>query len=261
MRIEFAQLLTIEARGDDRFIVKSEGSGFLFGGLSMAVALRAAGETVNEHDKVPLSLHASFLAGGDWGGPHEVAIQRTFDSRAFAHRRIELTNSGRVALVADAVFHKPEPGDDRFDAGQIRLAAPELLTGAPLPTPADVAEIRPPPAPHQLVEPEHPYWCKLHTLATDPVSQACGLAFVSDYWVIATPFLHGERAGERLTSRTLEHTLWLHRPVTQDDWWYVDCAPISLAGGRYVSRGSLQQRDGLLLASFVQLGFVRPKPI
>jgi acyl-CoA thioesterase II len=257
VRVAFADLLQLESMGHDRFVVTSEGSGFLFGGLTLAVALRAAAETIDE-GKVPMSLRATFLAGGEWGGPHHVTVQRVNDTRNFSLRRIDVVNSGRLVVAADALFHQVESGDDRAEVPPLKLAAPEDLTGAQLRAAVDVAEVRPTPAPPRLLEPEHPFWCRIHDLPDDPIMEACGLAFVSDYWVIATPFMLGERTGERLLSRTLEHALWFHRPNAGDGWWYVDCDPLSLAGGRYTSRGTLQGRDGTLLASFVQEGFVRP---
>ncbi len=258
MMLPIADLLQLEPKGDDRFVVRSKGAGFLYGGLSMAVALRGAAATIGDA-KVPMSLHASFLAGGEWAGPHELAVQRVNDSRSFATRRVELVNSGRLAVVVDVVFHRPDPGEDWSRTARPRLAPPEELAGSQLPAPVDVAEVRPAPGPPHLLEPEHPYWCRVHDLPGDPVLGACGLAFVSDYWVIATPFSKGQRAGEHLVSLTLQHTLWFHRLPADGGWWYVDCAPLALAGGRYLSRGTLQARDGTLLASFVQGGFVRPR--
>jgi acyl-CoA thioesterase len=253
--IPFCDLIRTEATGDDRFTVRSAGTGFLYGGLSMAIALNCAAATVTD-GKTPLWLTASFLAGGEWGGPHEVAVERVNDSRSFAIRRVELVNSGRAAIVAEIAFHHPEPGDDRAHVAPIALPLPDELPGEIMHNPVDVGEVRPP-GRGQTIERKHPYWARIPVLSDDPIERSCAAAFVSDYYVMATPFAPEERAGERVLSRTLQHSLWFHRPIP-DDWWYTDAEPLSLIGGRFVSRGTMQGVDGALFASFTQCGFVRP---
>jgi acyl-CoA thioesterase II len=253
--LPFSDLLGTEPSGDDRFVVRSAGSGFMFGGLSMAVALHCAAATVPD-GKVPLWMTATFLTGGDWGGPHEVAVERVSDSRSFAVRRFELVNTGRTAIVGEVNFHHPEPGDDRSHAGPIALPPPEELTGEIMHNPVDVGEVRPVRR-KDMLERKHPYWARIPLVDDDPVQLSCAAAFVSDYYVMATPFVPEERAGDRLMSRTLQQAVWFHRPVPEG-WWYVDAEPLSLAGGRFVSRGTMQGRDGALFASFTQCGFVRP---
>jgi acyl-CoA thioesterase len=255
--IPFSDVLKVESLGEDRFTVTSVGErDFLFGGLSMAVAVRGAAATVDS-GKLPLSVHATFLAGGRWQGPHHLAVQRVSETRAFALRRVELVNSGRLAVVADVMFHNPEEGDDWSRVDPPRSPPPDegarLYPGT---FPVDLVDV----VDEQLLAARlgrvHPFWCRMPTVADDPVEQACALAFLSDWWIISSPFDPGQPWMDRYMSRTLDHSLWFHRPVSEP-WWHVDCCPLSLTSGRYVSRGSIQQADGTLLASFSQMGFVR----
>jgi acyl-CoA thioesterase-2 len=57
---------------------------------------------------------------------------------------------------------------------------------------------------------------------------------------------------------TLDHALWFHRPGTYDDWLLYSAEPASVASGRGLSRGSVHDRDGRLLASFSQEALIRP---
>jgi acyl-CoA thioesterase-2 len=253
----FTNLLPLERNGDDRFSVSPPGSGFLFGGLSMAAILRVAAETVGP-TKRPLSLRATFLSGGDWGGPHDLKVVRVSDTSAFAVRRVEFFTQGRVAVVAEAVFHQPEPGED-WQGTEVRPApGPDDLDDFDSQLPARVIEIRPVHPASGKLERLHPYWCRTVERLVDPTLIACALCYVSDYWVIGSPFPPGSRRGEGLVSRTYSHSIVFHRPPEVSDWWFIDCQPASVSDGRYFSRGAVQSAQGLLLASFEQLGFIRP---
>jgi acyl-CoA thioesterase-2 len=255
-RAPFADLLQLEAKGDDRFVIRPDGEGFLFGGLSLAMVLRGAYATIDDA-KVPLSLNASFLAAGTWEGPHEVTVSRVMDSRAFSVRRIDLVTGGRLAMSAEAMFHHPEDGDDWAQVAPPYLAAPEALDGLSMRNPLNVGETRPGPRESSSLEREHPYWARLHDLGGDPMVTACALAFVSDYMVVFTPFEPLSGQGDGMLARTVGHSLFFHRPPVDDDWWFVDCPPFTLSSGRFASRGTIQSRDGTLLASFAQEGIVR----
>src|SRR5690606_25575397 len=76
----FDELLVTQELGDDRFVVRPAGRGFLFGGLTRAMTLAAVGRTV-EAGLVPLSLRTSFVTAGEWGAPTAVAVERVSDSR------------------------------------------------------------------------------------------------------------------------------------------------------------------------------------
>ena len=244
----------------ERFVASPPGEGFLFGGLTMAVGLRAAARTADAQF-LPKSLHALFLRPGSWGPPLDVAVTRVNDSRSFAIRRVALTQDGRTIAELLTTLHRPEGGDDHQHAERPSAPPPaSLATVTPrLPLPG-IMEIRPV---HPFEEPlsgetVHPYWARFDNVtAHDALLQCCAEAFVSDYLVIRTPFPKGSTRGSEFLSRTLSHTLWFHRPVGTD-WLLVSADPLSVGDGRFTSRGTIHDEAGLLVASFVQEGILRP---
>jgi acyl-CoA thioesterase-2 len=254
----FSDLIAVEPLGDDRFVVRPPGNGFLFGGLSMAMMLRCAAETVGP-GKTPMTLHTTFLTNGDWGGPHDIAVGRVSDTRAFSVRRIEMSTGGKLAIVAEAVFHTPETGEDWQARGMPAIPSAEALDRYQNDKlPGRYIEIRPVFATSDEVERIHPYWCRTVERLEAPIDLACALAFISDYWIYATPFPAGSGRSQGLLSRTLNHTLAFHRPPA-DGWQLFDCDPLTVSGGRYLSRGTVLAPDGAMLASFVQQGYIRPQ--
>jgi acyl-CoA thioesterase len=257
----FTDLLVVNESGPDRVEIESAGTGFLFGGLTMAAALVAAATTV-ETGLVPRSLHAAFHAGGTWGDPLVADIRRVNDSRSYANRRVELSQGGAMIAVVDAAFRRPRGGTDVVSSALPMARPVDDLDPVRVTLPTPVMEVR-------LAGPErasgsdrvHPYWARfVEPFDEDPAIHAAAVAFVSDYLVIYSPFEPGTGDGEGVISRTLEHSLWFHRPVNANRWLLVDAVPLSVVDGHYVSRGTVHDEAGALVASFVQEGFVRPSP-
>ena len=249
-------------RVGDGFRAEPIGSGFLYGGLTMGMALTAAAETV-AGELVPMSLRCHFLRFGEWG-PTDVSVEQIKTSRSFAHRRVNLhQGSDNLIAAADLVFHRPEAGPDQHDAPALVVPGPEALE------PVDVAygvreqidpfEHRPV---HQHPEGSkdrvHPFWARARVpLPDQPALHCAALTFLSDYLVIRSPFEPGAGQSEGVQSFTLEHSLWFHRSFDAADWMLFDCVPLTQSNGRYVSTGTVHDQEGALLASFVQAGFIR----
>jgi acyl-CoA thioesterase II len=254
----FSDLLVVEETEADRFTVDSAGTGFLFGGLTMAAALAAASRTV-EPGLVPRSLHAAFHAGGLWGTTLTAAVDRVNDTRSYATRRVGITQGDTAIAVVDTAFRRHRGGTDVVGSPPPTARAVADLAPERVSLPEPVLEIR-------LAGPDrasrsdrvHPYWARFaEPFGDDATLHAAAVAFVSDYLVIYTPFEPGSAAGEGLVSRTLEHSVWFHRPIDAHRWLLVDAVPVSVVDGHYASRGTVHDESGALVASFVQLGFVR----
>jgi acyl-CoA thioesterase II len=263
MTADFTDLIKVDDLGADRFMVyPSGGPGFLFGGLTMAMAMAAAAPT-REDGMVPLSLRCSFISFGGWG-PTLVEVERVHTSRSFAGRRLRLTQDGKLVAAADIAFHRPQTGPEKRDAPAPPIPGPNSLFvvkptfGAQDPIePVEMRSPRPgPPTPHERV---HPFWARARgQLAGVPGGHAAALAFLSDYLVTASPFEPGTSEGEGINSHTLEHSLWFHRGFSAEDWMLFGCAPLTQSAGRFVSRGTVHDEAGELVASFVQEGVIRP---
>ncbi len=74
-----------------------------YGGQLVAQALAAASRTV-EADRAPTNLHLQFLRGGDAGQPIDYRVQRVFDGRTAASRRVEAVQDGRLLATATMSF-------------------------------------------------------------------------------------------------------------------------------------------------------------
>ncbi len=259
MNASLLALLPITSRGEDRFLAgPPDSGGFLFGGLTMAIATAVAGRTV-EADLVPMSLRTAFLSAGEWG-PMEVAVDRLNTSRTFSSRRLRLEQEGRCIAVADVTFHRPEEGTDRTYVAPGRVPdATELGPGRSWSSGLDVMEVRPlTPVDGAMTGRLHPYWARIRQdLGDDQLINGAALAFESDFAVIFSPFDPATREAVGWRSLTLEHCLWFHRPFRASNWLLFDAGPLTQSGGRYLTRGTIHDQKGALVASFVQEGVTR----
>jgi acyl-CoA thioesterase-2 len=257
---DFADLFSLDPSGAGRFVAAPPGEGFLFGGLTMALVLRAASATVRPELR-PRSLHTTFLNGGLWGPPIDLAVDNSADSRAFSTRTVAAEQAGRHLVDATVSFHRPEGGQD-WQPPAPEVPPPESLPSRPVEfgSGANPVELRPvfESAPG-FVEIIHPFWARTGRPAgvDDPGMLFSALVFLTDYLVISTPFPRGTRGGEGKLVRTLEHSVWFHRPILDDDWLLYSSTAASIADGRYFSSGTVHDRPGRLLATFAQQGMIR----
>jgi acyl-CoA thioesterase-2 len=266
MSTPFGDLMELRALGDDQFRAEPAGHGFLYGGLTMGMALMATAATVVD-GLVPMALRCSFLSFGEWG-PTDVAVERVNTSRSFATRRAQLRQRDTLVAVADLTFHRLEEGRDVQHAPLPPVASPDELDdvqslfGSADAGAVDPFEVRPQRSDALSTGDRfHPFWARARqALGESPSMHAAALAFMSDYRVIHSPFEPGSGAGTGLRSFTLEHTVWFHRPFAANQWMLFDCSPLTESSGRYVSRGTVHDERGALLASLVQEGFIRPAP-
>ncbi len=224
----------------------------------MAIAVAVSARTV-EPDLVPKSLRTAFLSTGEWGAM-DVAVERVNTSRSFSGRRLHLEQDGRGLAVADVTFHRPEEGIDRSYAVLPQVPdATALGPGRNWSGGLDVMEVRPLiPAGGALTGRLHPYWARIREdLGDGHLINGAALAFMSDFAVIYSPFDPSTREAVGWRSLTLEHCLWFHRPFRASSWLFFDAGPLTQSGGRYVTRGTVHDQRGVLVASFVQEGVIR----
>ena len=56
---------------------------------------------------------------------------------------------------------------------------------------------------------------------------------------------------------SLDHAIWLHRPILNDDWLLLHKHTSAAAGSRGLAHAEFYTRDGLLVASVTQEGLLR----
>jgi acyl-CoA thioesterase-2 len=273
--------LELEPVSGDRFRAVNEPPRFeqVFGGQLVAQALRAASATVST--RAPHSLHASFVAAGSPEIELDLEVDRVRDGRSVSMRRVTVSQDSRPLLVALVSFHDnpsdPElssssavadgPRPDRLPSLQdwAREVAPEK--------PRALRWIdRPPPLEMRVTEaptflggtPAHgprSHWFRLpREVGSDPHLHAALLSYASDYLLMDMAFRSrpGGYSQAAFTGLSLDHAVWLHRPVRFDQWHRYEQETVAFVGHRGLVRGSIHDARNRLVASVMQEVLVRP---
>jgi acyl-CoA thioesterase-2 len=282
---EFLALMDLEPAGADRWIARSPDNGWkrVFGGQVIAQSLVAAERSVE--GRVPHSLHAYFILGGDPREPIELSVERVRDGRSFSVRRVVARQRAETMFVMSTSFQVAEPGDLHHQLPPPEVAAPEatpdpLALAAALPeaqaartreffdriSPIELRPLDPrryrPANPGVYADPRQNIWIRIRgSLPDDPALHRAALVYLSDMTLIDTVLVaHGYSiARGQFQTASLDHAVWLHRPFRADDWLlYAQDSP-SAQGARGLTRGLLYTRDGTLAATVAQEGLVRKR--
>jgi acyl-CoA thioesterase-2 len=254
--VRFDELLAITQKSDGEFVAQPPGEGFLFGGLSLGLVLRASAATAAT-EMVPKSLHGYFLRPGRWEGPTTLRVEQLSNGRSFAARRADVEQEGRLLASFAASFHQPGEGFDwqADDLASLPTGPDDLVPVTVMLSVSDLIEVRPvqPARGTALTASVHPYWARsVHPLGEDQILHCAALAFISDYLVILSILTAGLTVTQPTSIRTVDHGVWFHRPVKADDWLLYASDPVSISAGRGFARGSIRSLRGELVASFSQ---------
>ena len=274
------QALALRRVTDDHFEADNEAGRFgrLFGGQLVAQAMTAAAATVP--GLTAHSIHASFVRAGASDVPLDIVVDRTRDGRSMSVRHVLVRQSGHTLLTATVSFDvNPEPAQG--DPEAMPLEAPESL---PLVqhwvhrSPPELVESArtwvdtPPPLEMRIAEAptflggarstgSRAHWMRLPRVVSEaPGSHAALLAYASDYLLLDMAFRnHPEPVGYSThLGLTLDHTIWLHRPVRFDQWHRYTQQVVTIAGHRALVRGTVVDITGRHVASTAQEVLVRP---
>jgi acyl-CoA thioesterase II len=251
----YERVLGLRSIGDDRFEAGPvhEGSGDAYGGDILARSLWAMTGTVPT-GRVPHSVHAYYLRPAQDGETTAFEVTRERDGRSFSSRRVAARQRDKDMFVAAAGFHAapPEQAAPEFH----RPVMPDVPSPDSLPRRG---------AGHLLldaraVDPGQQggmtrIWARVvDPLPDDPVVHLCLLAYFSDFsnGLFGTPL-----GGNDVIS--LDHVMWFHRPVDMTGWVLMDLEPVVVAVGRGTYRGTMYDRAGIPVASFVQEMFGMPR--
>jgi len=279
---DIVRALELEEVVEDRYVGQPTdlGWGRLFGGHVLAQALSSASRTVPQKWLVH-SLHAYFLRPGAVDAQVLYEVDRIRDGRSFSTRRVVARQRGEVILNLSASFHREEqgfehqltmpdvPGPDELRSEldlrrEVIDRIPEefherWLQERPIDTrPVEAADyLKPEPR-----EPVRHVWFRTrNSVPDDPALHRWLLAYASDFPLLGTALLpHGVPfVGHRLQVASLDHAMWFHRDFRVDDWllYAMDSPSASNAVG--LMRGSIFDRDGVMVASVAQEGLIRQK--
>ena len=240
----FVPLMALERKEENVFVGTSPDYswGRVYGGLVVAQALRAACHTAPEAHRVH-SLHAYFILAGTHEEPIRYEVDRIRDGRSFTTRRVVAHQSGGAILNLSASFQRDE------DDADVQLA--RMPEGLPRPE-----ALRRDPWNHYLENHIvlHPSdreghvagWIRVPDCPPDdPVLQACAFAYASDELptmavMSAHPTAPNEfgTPGQDFFSASLDHALWIHRPLRADQWMLheMECQVLSNARGLAIAR-------------------------
>jgi acyl-CoA thioesterase-2 len=249
--VGLAERLALDAVGDDAFLnVEPTDPNHVFGGLVVAQALRAASATVV--DRLPCSLHASFVVAGAGGQSLRYEVERTRDGSSFSTRRVVARQERGVVLVLTADFHDDEEGL-AYATPLPAVGSPEGLAPGRYDNPMFESRDVPPTG-----EPPHARaaWFRARE-AIEPDDAALhlqSLAMLTDFGPTrAAREPHARLADEGARqSVSLDHSVWFHHPVRVDGWLRSELVPLSTGRGRGLAMGTVRAEDGTLVASFAQ---------
>lgn len=256
-------LLTLAPDGVDRW--RGPGGGPAgkrsFGGLFAAQSLAAACATVDA-DKRPTNLHVQFLRGGEAGDSSEYQVERVYDGRTAAARRVQTRQHDRLLNIASVSFSAPLSGPEH-GTRQTMPPHPDTLdrTGPPGPAPSlplDELDIRVDDEYHDGEFVRRLWWRTTVELPADPLIHTLVAVYITDlYGVDPILQVHGHSMADRThRSGTTDASIWFHQPLRADQWNLLESRSPAAARGRGVMIASLLRADGVIAATLVQEGII-----
>ncbi|WP_456694924.1 acyl-CoA thioesterase [Aeromicrobium sp. P5_D10] len=251
----------------------------VFGGQVAAQALMAAQLTVPE-DRHVHSMHVYFLLGGDPSIPIIYDVESVRDGRSFTTRRVAARQHGKIIFYMTASFQVDEPGYDHQDTmpqvpgpeGSMPMS--ELLRGISQEAAEHwitewssfdiryVGDNRAADDPQrELVPGVQRLWFKAAgPLPKSRIIHNAVFTYVSDLSLLGVSLVpHGQYIGSpKIQPASLDHTVWIHRPIAADEWLLYDQTSPSASGARGLSTARVFAQDGTLVASAAQEGLIRP---
>src|SRR4249920_1772389 len=143
----------------------------------------------------------------------------------------------------------------------IDIAPPGDLASSRMFLPAPVMEVRPDRGPDRRPFEDNvfPFWARFpRGVPESALWSSAAQAWTSDYFTASAMQAEGGWAFENAIPRTLEHSMWFHRPVDPRAWLLVNAAPVCLRDQRYLAHGSIHDEAGEHAATFSQAGIIKP---
>ncbi|MCD9195252.1 acyl-CoA thioesterase [Streptomyces albireticuli] len=251
----------------------------VYGGHLAAQALAAAGRTVPA--ALPAhSVHCSFLRPTLPSAPFEYRVEKVRNSASFATRRVHATQHGLEVFDLTASFHRPGPGLDHQDPmppvpdPESLPTYEERLTTAfgevmqPLGKPYELRFVGPLSFDTEknpsLSSPRTRVWVRAEGELPDETAaggarllHACLLVYVCDVTMLETVLVRHGISWFHADGRSVDYTVWIHRPFRADDWLLCALETPAASGGRGLVLGRVFTRAGVLVATLAQEGLIR----
>jgi acyl-CoA thioesterase II len=253
----------------------------VYGGQVLAQSLNAAYKTVGSA-RLAHSIHAYFFLRGDFDLPVTYQVEAIRDGRSFTTRDVKALQNEKVIFQCIISFQVRE---ERFYDHQVRkprlFRTPRLLMSNldyyqmfkkffPPKLQEWLSYDRPiefkPVEVERFLFPQFRYRPNRHIwfrfLKTIPVSQPQAqqmLLYASDYNLLFTSLdPHRHATTSNVQAASIDHAMWFHRDIDISDWLLYQLDSPSSSNARGFTRGNIFSRKGVLIASTVQEGLIRP---
>ncbi|MGL4305526.1 MAG: acyl-CoA thioesterase [Mycobacteriaceae bacterium] len=249
------------------------------GSLLLAQTIVAAGRSVAAG--LPMrSLSAHFIRGGDPSGPIEYTVTMLRASRGLANVRVDAAQKGNI-VISTLVSFQDSAGGLEHGAQVPVVPHPESLpplgehfTGYEKQLAVLVNALRP----IDIRFANEPMWVQKDSgnhldynrvwmkadgeLPEDQILHLAAMGYASDTTVLDSIFTtHGLSWGiDRLVAATVNHSMWFHKPIRFDEWVLYETESPVAAESRGLATGRFFSKEGELLATVVQEGFIRYFP-
>lgn len=285
---DLAALMALDAVAPGTFRTRcgdANAHGRAYGGQILGQALMAAARTAPP-GRACTAMQFMFLQGTMWDEALDLVVTPLQDGKRFASRHVRGVQRGdRMVLDAQVSFAVPIDAPAHAAPPSVELGDPELPPPASeLPRAwSDAVRravgyeigIKPlldfrlsaPPERLRLAlpEPRLRFWVKTRErLPDDPALHAAVFAYLSDWW-LNYPATGGHQSEAEslggLYVASLNHAIWLHRPLRADEWLHFDSVSPSAAAGRGLSIARVHDRHGTLVASATQECLMAPRQV
>ncbi len=252
---DLREYFTLEPAGDGRWTgsVLAGETGNAFGGFILAQAVAATIQAADpDDDRRLISAHGHFLRPIAAEQPTDISIDVLKNGHMFAHRRVDVSQNGKVGFAMTATFG----GDGE---GYVY----DLPSNAPVPDRSEFTIEEGPPGWIQVwigaTEPRadgtmvatNRKWIKVPAeLPDDPKLHTALLAYCTDWTGIGGRPLNLD--GDITGMVSLDHAVWFHRPARADEWLYLEVYSLVNAGGRGTLRGAIYNEAGQVVVSMAQ---------
>ncbi|MDA3021850.1 MAG: acyl-CoA thioesterase II [Actinomycetota bacterium] len=247
-----------------------------YGGQIAAQALMAAGMTVDDKARRVHSLHGYFLRPGRTKDSIIYLVDRPRDGRSFSTRIVRAVQQGETIFLMTASFAVTDIGPDhQFEIPAVappdevpEMSYPEILALDPdsalslnYPDQA-LIDLRIVDHEHHVLLSDGRYesmsWVRItEPLATDPLTQAGALTYLSDLTMVRTALSPHFEMHDELQLASIDHAMWFHAPIDTGQWLlFAQDTPVA-RGGHGLARGLFYDRQGQLVASVVQESLMR----
>ena len=279
---DLLKLLKLKKK-EDHFlgISKTIGSNSVFGGQVLAQSLYAAYNSIS-NNRILHSLHSYFLERGDLDIPIKYYINQIRDGGSFSTRRVTAKQKEKTIFILAASFQKKESGHKFYKKITEKIKQPEdLLSTTELKKkyglfmskklksflsverPVEFKPIqRANPILKKNIPPKLDVWFRIKgeipPMELEIKQQI--LTYVSDYNILSTTlFPHLTKADFSNTiMASLDHSMYFYRDFDFSDWLLYRIESPNTSNARGMSIGHIYTRGGVLIATAIQEGLIRP---